>query len=411
MKDETTKATESTDQPAKAEGVKSALKNRVETSTPSSAPKRNFGKFISAALVVIMLCFGAGAAGAWLVNQSSDRSTTSLRSGEDGNAIITAQEQDIAGVAKKVSPSVVSILTQSERQSYFGGSQTQQGAGTGIVVSGDGYILTNKHVVEGSDTVSVVATDGTTYDNVRVVGADPLNDLAFLKISGVSNLTVAELGDSSSLRIGQSVVAIGNALGQYKNTVTSGIVSGTGRSVTATADGSTGQTETLTDLVQTDAAINPGNSGGPLVNIAGQVIGINTAIASDANGVGFSIPINAAKGLLKGVLANGKVERAFVGVNYITITPEVTREFKLSVSQGALVRANSGSAIASGSPAEKAGLKDGDIITKVNDTEVGDKGSVASLIAEYAPGDKVTITILRDGRVQTLDLTLAAYSS
>ena len=416
MKDDSTNKTEQasgqTNESEKVERVKEDLRTKVAQAAPTSPQRgRSVGKFISAALLVILLCFSAGAAGAWLVNQSSERSAmTSLRSGEDGNKIVTAQEEDIAGVAQKVAPSVVSILTQSERQSYFGGSRTQQGAGTGIIVSKDGYILTNKHVVEGSDTVSVVTTDGATYDNVRVIGADPLNDLAFLKISGVNDLTVAELGDSSSLRIGQSVVAIGNALGQYKNTVTSGIVSGTGRSVTAAAEGS-GQAETLTDLIQTDAAINPGNSGGPLVNLAGQVIGINTAIASDANGLGFSIPINAAKGLLKGVLANGKVERAFVGVNYITITPEVTREYKLPVTKGALVRASNGSAVQSGSPAEKAGLKDGDIITKVNDVEVGDKGSVASLVAEYAPGDKITITILRDGRVQTLDLTLASYSS
>ncbi|RYF27286.1 MAG: PDZ domain-containing protein, partial [Chloroflexi bacterium] len=184
--------------------------------------------------------------------------------------------------------------------------------------------------------------------------------------------------------------------------------SGTGRPVSAQS-GST--VETLTDLLQTDAAINPGNSGGPLTNLQGQVIGINTAIAADAQGIGFSIPINATKGMLKGVLANGKVERAYVGVNYVSVTPDIAKQEKLSVKSGAWVRADSGSAVVSGSPADKAGIKDGDIITKVNDIEVGDKGSVASLVAEYAPGDTVQLTLLRDGRTETVQLTLAAYQN
>lgn len=403
---ETKQKSDSTEQ---KEAVRPAKTSSTQNTSITHERGRRRGKFLAVALLVIVLSFGAGAAGSWLTNQFSGQSTT-IRSGADGNSIVTAEEQDIASVAKKVSPSVVSILTQSERQSYFGRSQAQQGAGTGIIVSSDGYIMTNKHVVEGSDTVTVVTTDGATHDNVKVVGVDPLNDLAFLKVGNVNNLTPAELGDSSSLRIGQSVVAIGNALGQYQNTVTSGIVSGTGRSVTAESEAD-GGAETLTDLIQTDAAINPGNSGGPLVNVAGQVIGINTAIASEANGVGFSIPVNATKGLLKSVLENGKVERAYVGVNYITITPEVAKEYNLPVTKGAYVSTDRGSAVASGSPAEKAGIKDKDIIVKVNGTEVGDKGSVASLVAEYTPGDKITLTILRDGKTETVDVVLDAYRS
>jgi serine protease Do len=409
MKDETTKTTEQNEANVPPKPRVATL-NTDSPQTNNERGKRR-GKFLAASLLVIFLSFAAGVGGAWVLSQSNPSTSTTLRTGADGNTIVTAEEQGIAGVASKVSPSVVSILTESERQSFYGGSRTQQGAGTGIIVSSEGYILTNKHVVEGSDTVSIVTSDGTSYDNVKVVGSDPLNDIAFLKINGASNLKVAELGDSSSLRIGQSVVAIGNALGQYQNTVTSGIVSGTGRSVTASTSDSNSSTETLTDLVQTDAAINPGNSGGPLVNLSGQVIGINTAIASDANGLGFSIPINAAKGLLKGVLANGKVERAYVGVNYVSITPDVVKEYKLPVNQGAYVRAERGSAVINGSPADKAGVKDGDIITKVNDIEVGDKGSVASLIAEYAPNDTVTLTVLRDGKTETLKVTLAAYTN
>lgn len=388
-----------------------ATKTSTSSTLPERRPKKRASKYIAAILLVMVLCFASGAGGAWIVARDNSPSITSRGNGSDGNQIITEQEQDIASVATKVSPSVVSILTKGEVSSYFG-TQTQQGAGTGIIVSADGYILTNKHVVQDSQTVTVVTSDGTTHSNVKVVGDDPLNDVAFLKINGVSDLKAAELGDSSSLRIGQSVVAIGNALGQYKNTVTSGIVSGTGRSVTASSDGTAnGATETLTDLIQTDAAINPGNSGGPLVNIAGQVIGMNTAIASDANGLGFSIPINATKGLLKGILKDGAVERAYVGVNYISITPEVAETYKLPVQSGAYVSAEGGSAVVSGSPAEKAGLKDKDIITKVNTIDVGSKGSVASLIAEYAPGDTVELTVLRDGKTITLKVTLAAYAS
>lgn len=411
MKNDTTETNRETQAATDANTQIPVAVATVGRTTSPGRPRRPFGKYIATVILVVVMCFVSGAGGAWFVAQNDNSTIASRGGGSDGNQIVTEQEQDIASVASKVSPSVVSILTKGEVSSYFG-TQTQQGAGTGIIVSADGYVLTNKHVVQGSQTVSVVTSDGVTHTNVKVIGEDPLNDVAFLKINDVSDLKAAELGDSSSLRIGQSVVAIGNALGQYKNTVTSGIVSGTGRSVTAAAEsGSSDATETLTDLIQTDAAINPGNSGGPLVNIAGQVIGMNTAIASDANGLGFSIPINATKGLLKGILKDGTVERAYVGVNYISITPEVADAYKLSVQTGAYVFAESGTAVVSGSPAEKAGLKDKDIITKVNGVEVGAKGSVASLVAEYAPGDTVELTVLRDGKTTTLKVTLAAYAN
>lgn len=326
----------------------------------------------------------------------------------DGNRNITAEEEDIAGVVESVSPSVVSITTSSESNSPYFGSGEQQGAGTGVIVSADGYIMTNKHVVQDTNEVGVVTNDGTRYDDVKVVGTDPLNDIAFLKVNGAKDLTAAQLGDSTSVRVGQKVIAIGNSLGQYQNTVTSGIISGTGRPISAQAGDSV---ETLTDLLQTDAAINPGNSGGPLLNLSGQVIGINTAIVEDAQGIGFSIPINATKGVLKGVLANDKVERAYVGVNYIPITAEVANEYDLSVKQGAYVfRPNNQSAVTKGGPADKAGIKNGDIITKVSNVEIGDRGGMSSLIGEYAPGDTIQLTVIRDGREMTKNVTLEAYS-
>ncbi len=325
----------------------------------------------------------------------------------DGNKAKTVEEQSVMGVTEKVSPSVVSIVTNIRTQSYFG-MQDAQAAGTGIIVSKDGYILTNKHVISGASSVQVITVDGTTYNSVAVVGVDPLNDVAYLKVPGVNNLPPAELGDSSTVRVGQSVVAIGNALGQYQNTVTSGIISGVGRPVEA-GDGE-GSVESLTDLLQTDAAINPGNSGGPLLNMAGQVIGINTAIAQDAQGIGFTIPINATKGMLKSVLAGKGVKRSYIGLRYLPITAELAVRQNLPVRQGAYIRTDDGSsAVVAGGPADKAGIRNGDIVTKINNLEVGKNGGIASLIGAFAPGETVKVTLLRDGKEQAISVTLGAY--
>jgi serine protease Do len=361
-------------------------------------------------LVAIILCLAAGFGGAKLytVLTGSDGEFLSHQPlANDGNNKVTQEEENIAGVVDKVAPSVVSIVTSSQTSSYRGVSE-QAGAGTGIIVSKDGYVLTNKHVVDGVNSVEVVLSDGMSYENVQVLGSDPLNDVAFLKIDNVNNLPAAELGDSSSVRVGQKVVAIGNSLGQYQNTVTSGIISGTGRPISAQAGDSV---EHLTDLIQTDAAINPGNSGGPLLNLSGQVIGLNTAIIEDAQGIGFSIPVNATKGILKGVLAGKGVERAYLGINYVPITADAAQEYKLSVKKGAYVYNSSGPAVVVGSPAEKAGIKDKDIITKVGGVEVGDKGGVSSLIAEYAPGDTIKLALLREGKTIEVSVTLAVYKS
>lgn len=373
---------------------------------PQRQPMRRT-HFVFFAIILVLFCLLAGFIGSAAFSILGDmKDITHLESGQDGNKIVTQEEEDIAGVVQKVGPSVVSVVT-SLTQTSFDGTQEYQGAGTGIIVGADGYILTNKHVIEDSKTVSVILSDGTTYDDVKVIGTDPLNDIAFLKIPGASNLPVAQLGDSKSLRIGQKVIAIGNALGQYQNTVTSGIISGTGRPITARSGANL---ETLTDLIQTDAAINSGNSGGPLLNLQGQVIGMNTAVAEDAQGIGFAIPIAATKGMLKGVLAGKAVEHPFIGVNYVSITPDVATEYKLAVKTGGYVVADSGqSAVVPGGPADKAGVKDKDIITKVNGVEVGDKGSIASLVAEYSSGDTIELTILRSGKELTVKVTLGTY--
>jgi len=387
---------------------------RTVTSTEVVAVHRQSKKIIFIVIAVFAFCVVLAIAGLRvysLLAQHSASVTPRPTVAHDGNAIITQNEADISNVVAKVSPSVVSVLTQSQGTTdMMGATSTQDGAGTGIIVGQNGYILTNKHVIDGANAVSVVLADGTRYDNVTVVGSDPLNDIAFLKIPNVNNLPVAELGDSTSIRVGESVIAIGNSLGQYQNTVTSGIISGTGRPISAQEGNAV---ENLSDLIQTDAAINPGNSGGPLLNLQGQVIGINTAVAADAQGIGFSIPIGATKGILKSVLQGGSVQRAYLGVNYMAITADVAKQYQLPTNQGAYVYSGSDgtSAVIGGSPADQAGIKNKDIITKVGNISVGSSGSVSTLIGEYAPGDTVNLTVLRGGQTVTIKVTLAAYKA
>lgn len=384
------------------------VEERQPPVTPSKKrPRRRSSRLFITLLVIVLLGAGAGYGGNALYNYLQNRDNSTLNTAErDGNSVVTDTERSIADVVEKVSPSVVSITTEVQSAS-FRGTTTQAGAGTGIIVSANGYVMTNNHVIDGAQNVEVVATDGTRYENVRVVGSDPLNDIAFLKIDKVTDLTAAEIGNSSSIRIGQSVVAIGNALGQYQNTVTSGIISGTGRPVVAQSGD---QLESLTDLLQTDAAINSGNSGGPLLNMSGQVIGINTAVANDANGIGFAIPIDATKGLLEGLLETGEVTKAYLGVNYVAITPDTVETYDLPVTRGAYIFTEDGSAVVTNSPAEKAGIENKDIITKVGDKEVGNPAGVASLIGQYQPGDTVALTVLRGDRTLTVQVTLEAYS-
>ena len=329
--------------------------------------------------------------------------------GRDSNSA-NFTEGSIASIANAVSKSVVSIVTSTDQKSFFSNETTSQtAAGTGFILSSDGYVATNKHVVSGANKIGVILDDGTAYEDVELVGTDPLNDFAIIKINNVNDLSPVKLGDSKTTSAGQQVVAIGNALGAYQNSVTSGIISGKGRSLTATDSGRT-QYETLSDMIQTDAAINGGNSGGPLVNAAGEVIGINTAYASQGNNVGFAIPISSVKGIIKNVLSGKSFERAVIGVRYINLTPTIAKEKNLSVTRGALIAASKNNkAIISGSAGDKAGLKENDIITAVNGTEIGSSGSLSSLIGEYSVGDTVKITVVRGGKIEALELTLAAY--
>ena len=384
-------------------------KENVQKAEPATRGEKTNKNSLAIILAILALVFGSGGMVlGWLGFEKSNTPITFLNSGSDGNSA-NFTEGSIADVAEKVSKSVVSIITSTKVMNYFGQSYDSSAAGTGIIATSDGYIVTNKHVINGATKVTVILDDGTTYKDVEVVTTDPLNDVAFLKIKDVSDLNAATLGDSKTIHVGQQVIAIGNALGEYQNTVTSGIISGTGRSVTA-SDGSGQNSETLTDMIQTDAAINSGNSGGPLVNAAGEVIGINTATSTSAENMGFAIPISSVKGMLAQLIENGKAERTYLGIYSLEITPEVAKEFNLPVNSGAyLYSSSSYSAIVKDSPAAKAGLKDKDIVTKINGVEVGAAGSLASLIGEYKPGDTVQLTVVREGKEIAINVTLEGY--
>ncbi len=381
----------------------------IEVPKEVSAEPKKCGGGAAIVISIVALALGAGGLGLGIMAyQKSSTPLTFLNSGVDGNSA-NFVEGSIAEIAEKVSASVVSIVTSTKTTNFFGQDYESAAAGTGIIVTSDGYILTNKHVINGATSITVVLDDGTTYENVELVATDPLNDVAFLKIRDVSGLTAATLGDSKTLTVGQQVMAIGNALGQYQNTVTVGVVSGLGRSITA-SDGTGYNAETLSDMIQTDAAINSGNSGGPLVNAAGEVIGINTATSTSAENMGFAIPISSVKGMLAQLIETGSAQRTYLGVYAAEITPEVAKAYNLPVNSGAyLYSSSSYSAIVKDSPAAKAGLKDKDIIKAVNGVEVGKAGTLTDLIGEYKPGDTVQLTVIREGNEIAVNVTLEGY--
>ena len=347
-------------------------------------------------------------------------------------------ENDVVNAVKDAAPAVVSITISEnvpveeqcpynpfenlppEFQQFFGDAsssftqpcntgQTQLqevGGGSGFIISSDGLILTNKHVVsDTSAKYTVLTNDGKTYP-ATVLARDPSQDLAVIKIDATGLPTVT-LGDSSGLELGQTAIAIGNALGQFSNTVSVGVVSGLSRTVTASAP-DTGAQETISGVIQTDAAINPGNSGGPLLNLRGQVIGIDTAIASDAEDIGFAIPINQAKNDIASVESNGTIQAPYLGVRYLPITATLAQQQDLPATSGALVRGDStGPAVVPGSPAAKAGVQAEDIITAVNGQPINADNDLGNIIDQFSVGQTITLTINRAGKTITLQATLA----
>lgn len=366
---------------------------------------RGAGKFVVLFLILAFVMGVVGATGALLIFSSSDTLKNKLGidlktlniNRTNTEKLVLEESSAVIDSAKKSSPAVVSITSTQNVTDFFGNVAQNEAAGTGFIFTNDGYILTNKHV--GSDTgatYSVFTSDGKKYDG-KIVAQDPSNDLAIMKIEA-SGLLVVDLGDSDKLQVGQWVIAIGNALGQLQNTVTVGVVSARERQITA-GGGTGGASESLENLIQTDAAINSGNSGGPLINLAGQVVGINTAIAGNAQNIGFAIPINTAKSAINSFEKSGKIVRPLLGIRYVTVTAEIRQSENLPVDYGVLIYSTRGSSgVQAGSAAANAGLKDGDIVIAIDGDRIDQNNPLSTKIQSYLPGDEIEITYLRDGK-------------
>ncbi|MBX5489618.1 MAG: trypsin-like peptidase domain-containing protein [Chloroflexi bacterium] len=312
-------------------------------------------------------------------------------------------------LVERVSPTVVTVVSDVGTPRSRGSLPFElpgprgQAVGSGVIIDQRGYIVTNNHVVSEGRNLQVIFQDGTRAP-AKLVGADDYSDLAVLKVD-VPVPAVATLGDSSQVRVGEPVLAIGSPLGDFRNTVTSGVVSAKGRKLDDSVPG-------LTDLIQTDAAINPGNSGGPLIDASGQVIGINTAVVrgatssfgtgANAEGLGFAIPSNTVREVAQQIIDKGGVTRPYLGVAYETVTPRLAAAYDLDAKEGALV-----TRVGANTPARQAGLQAGDIILRVNDEPVNEQKSLAQILNQYKPNDEVRLTIMRDGREQTLTVKLA----
>ena len=350
---------------------------------------------------------------------------------EEENAKKTAEEvyfSDYEGQIEKVvkdsENSVVSIIATKDLpvlREYFidpfglgfmipqyrqeGTKPQQVSAGSGFVIDSNGFIATNKHVVaDSSAQYTVLMNDGKKYE-ATVIARDPVEDFAVLKINK-TNLVPVKLGDSNKLVLGQTVIAIGNALGEFKNTVSVGVVSGLRRNISVTTDA--GEIVTLDNVIQTDAAINPGNSGGPLLNLSGEVVGINTAMVSSAQNIGFALPINVLKNSLDQAVTTGKIKVPYLGVRYLLITPNLQQDKNLPVDYGALLtKGEEGEpAVEKNSPAAKAGLKENDIILEVNSIKVTEDNPLASLIRQYQVGETLSLKVLRGDKTFTVQVVL-----
>ncbi|HLB32258.1 MAG TPA: trypsin-like peptidase domain-containing protein [Patescibacteria group bacterium] len=347
-----------------------------------------------------------------------DQLKTAVSDAVKTERIKVEEESATIDAAKKVAPAVVSITFTKDVNAinpfdFWGqGSQViqQKGGGSGFIITADGLIATNKHVVsDTSAKYTVITNDGKTYD-ATVLAQDPALDFAVVKIDA-KGLPVVELGSSDGLQVGQKVLAIGNALGEFQNTVTAGVLSALGRSIVASDISAQQSSESLDGLLQTDTAINTGNSGGPLVNLRGQVIGINTATAAkgQAEGIGFAIPIDMAKSAIESVKKSGKIIRAFLGVNTIELNKDIADKMQITTTEGFLIASDASQGIkgvVKGSPAEKAGLREGDVLTAVNDNKVNQSNSLITELRKFAPNEEVEIKFIRDGKEKTVKVKL-----
>lgn len=350
---------------------------------------------------------------------------------EDKVEIKANKSSTVVDVVKNSNNAVVSILAMKEVPRYEitykdtnilgnifrtpiytqnGTEKKKAGSGTGFIISSDGYIVTNKHVVsDTSATYTATLNDGRTYD-AAVLARDDVLDVAILKLYSSKPFPYLTLGDSDKIEVGQSVVAIGNALGQFKNTVSVGVVSGLSRSITASTGG--GNSEKLSKVIQTDAAINPGNSGGPLLDINSNVIGVNVAVVQGSENIGFALPINSIKSVIDSVKKTGIISRPYVGVRYVTINSTIQKNQNLPVDYGVLIiKGSKGEpAIVSNSPAEKAGIKEGDIILEINGQKILEDGDFTFLIRDKNVGDYVKLKVLSGGVEKIVSLRLEKAS-
>ena len=373
---------------------------------PKKRRKHSGGRIVRSAVALVLAAamgFAGGFVGARVGNagnkvviQQVERTDSSAASG----TAVASGGMTTSQVSEMVSPSVVVITTEQvvySQWSWYGQNQVESGAGSGVIISSDGYILTCAHVVSGASQITV--TIGDTDYTATVVGEDDTSDVAVLKIDA-TGLTPATVGDSDSLSVGDSVLAVGNPLGELGGTVTSGIVSALNRSVTIQG---TSSTNTMS-LIQMDASVSPGNSGGGLFNMNGELVGIVNAksSSSDAEGLGFAIPINDAIKVAQDLLENGYVTgRPYMGITYLAVNDAQTAA-QLGVNAYGIYVVD----VVSGGPADKAGLKAGDRIVSIDNTEVAQKTDLGTLMQEHSAGDTLSITVARDGQMQTVSLTL-----
>jgi serine protease Do len=363
-----------------------------------------------------------------IIEKVTPKGTIEIQQPEVVQQIAETREELIIKTVKNVSSAVVSIIATKDVpvleeyyanplggdpffQQFFGDVQIPQyrqkgtekkqiSSGTGFFVSADGLIITNKHVVQDAEAEYTAVTNNGDKLKAKVLVKDPFQDIAILKIDG-DKFNYIPLGDSNNIKIGQTAIAIGNSLGEFQNTISVGIISGLGRNIVASG-------ETLQGLIQTDAAINAGNSGGPLLNLSGQVIGVNTAMASGAENMGFALPINIAKRDIQDTKEFGKINYPFIGIRYQVVDSSVKKEKNLAFDYGLLLvrGANSEPAVAKDSPAEKSGLKEGDIVLEYNGTKLDKASTLSSLLSKGRVGDKISLKSARDGKEMTVELTL-----
>jgi serine protease Do len=388
----------------------------VHRPPPPAPPTRRRGPGSGVALIVVALLaatlssagtFFVLSSGGWLRSEAGAAAPTATPGSPQATPVplVVTVDDQVSRAVTAVGPAVVTITTTIDAQATDPFSLPETGVGSGVIFDSAGWIVTNHHVVASADTVQVELPDGRKFTG-HVYGVDTLTDLAIVKIDA-TGLPAAHIGDSSTIKPGQLAVAIGSPLGTFTNSVTSGVISALGRDVPVT-DPTSGQQRVLHNLIQTDAAINPGNSGGPLIDGAGTVIGINTAVASSAQGIGFAIPVNIAKPIMDQALAGQQLQRPWMGVFYVPVNRSVADDEKLPIDYGAYVsKPSTGQpAVGAGTPAEAAGLQDGDIITAIDGRRIDGQNPLDDVLSQYKPGDTITLTVLRAGQTMPLQLTL-----